>query len=74
MGNNFFKNEISTHFAIKDAISEMYHNETFSTEAEARKVIESEYTNRSKNDGSDGYWRNRKQVVIKVTSITEFLD
>jgi hypothetical protein len=42
--------------------------------AEARKVIESEYTNRSKNDGSDGYWRNIKQVVIKVTSITEFLD
>lgn len=74
MAHNFKKIEIFTHFAIKDANSEMYHNETFATEAEARRVIESEYTNRSKNDSSDSYWRNRKQVLIKVTSIMEFLD
>jgi hypothetical protein len=44
-----------------------YHPITFGSEAEAREVIKTEYTNRCKNDGYDEYWRNSKPVVIKVT-------
>ena len=73
MENNFHKNETRTYFQIADANWGMYHKDTFQTEEEARKVIETEYQNRSKNDGSDEYWRNRKQVVIKVTTIQEVL-
>ena len=73
MENNFHKNETRTYFQIADANWGMYHTDTFQTEEEARKVIETEYQNRSKNDGSDEYWKNRKQVVIKVTTIQEVL-
>ena len=39
----------------------------FETEEEARKYIETIYTNRSRGDGHDDYWRNKTQIVIKVT-------
>jgi hypothetical protein len=61
----FHKTE--TYFLIGDANWKMYHPARFNTEEEARKVIRDEYENRSKNDGYDEYWRNRKQLVIKVT-------
>lgn len=73
MENNFHKNETRTYFQIADANWGMYNSEIFQSEQEARKVIESEYQNRSKNDGNDEYWRNRKQIVIKVTEIQEVL-
>lgn len=73
MENNFHKNETRVYFQIADANWGMYHPETFQTEEEARKVIKTEYENRSKNDGSDEYWKNRKQVVIKVTTKQEVL-
>jgi hypothetical protein len=66
-------NVTRTYFQIADANSEMYHTDIFETEEEARKVIQTEYQNRSKNDGSDEYWRNRKQIVIKVTTTQEVL-
>lgn len=65
--NNFHKNQTVTYYEIADANWGMYHSKTFETEEEARRVIESEYENRSEGDGHDEYWRNRKQVVIKVT-------
>lgn len=71
--NNYHKNSTTTCFQIADANWGMYHTKNFETEEEARKVIETEYKNRSKNDGSDDYWRNRKQVVLKVTRTIEFL-
>jgi hypothetical protein len=46
----------------------MYHSETFETEAEARAVIESEYVN-----SPHPYWRERKQLVQRVTTIVEVL-
>lgn len=73
MENNFHKNRTNTWFEIVDANWGMYHPDKFETEEAARKVIETEYQNRSKNDGSDEYWRNRKQVVIKVTKTIEVL-
>jgi hypothetical protein len=73
MRNDFHKNETRVHFEIVDANWGMRHPETFNTEEEARKKISSEYTNRSKNDGSDEYWRNRPQIVIKVTTTQEVL-
>jgi len=73
MDNNFHKNNTRTYFQIADANWGMYHVNTFQTEEEAREIIQTEYQNRSKNDGSDEYWRNRKQVVIKVTIIQEVL-
>lgn len=63
--SNFYKNEI--YFRIADANHAMYHPNKFESEEEARKTIEKEYTNRNKNDGHDDYWRNRKQIVIKIT-------
>lgn len=66
MSKNFSpKNE--TWFQISDASHEIYHPQRFETEQEAREVIKTEYQNRSKHDGHDEYWRNKKQVVIKVT-------
>jgi len=62
---NYHKNK--TYFKIADANHGMFHNEVFETEAQARNVIERDYKNRSENDGYDEYWRNRKQIVIKVT-------
>ena len=73
MDNNFHKNGTRTYFQIADANWGMYHTENFSTEEEARKVIEKEYQNRCKNDGSDEYWKNRKQIVIKITTTQEVL-
>ena len=73
MENNFHKNKTRTYFQIADANWGMYHTDTFQTEEEARKVIETEYQNRAKNDGSDEYWRNRKQVVLKITETIEVL-
>ena len=73
MDNNFHKNGTKTYFQIADANWGAYHSETFETEEEARKVIETQYENRCKKDGSDEYWRNRKQVVIKVTTTHEVL-
>jgi hypothetical protein len=73
MDNNFHQNERKTYFQIADANSGMYHPQTFATELEAREVIEKEYQNRSKNDGFDEYWSNRKQVVIKITTTQEVL-
>jgi hypothetical protein len=73
MKNNFHKNGTRTYFQITDANGGGYHTDTFETEEEARKVIATEYQNRSKNDGSDEYWRNRKQIVIKVTTTQEVL-
>ena len=73
MENNFHKSGTRTWFEIADANWGMYHPDDFDTEEEARKVIETEYQKRSKNDGSDGYWRNRKQVVLKVTKTIEVL-
>lgn len=55
------------HFIISDASYSMYYPEAFKTESEARVVIKTEYQNRSKLDGCDEFWRNRKQIVIKVT-------
>jgi uncharacterized protein (DUF4415 family) len=63
--SSIYKNEI--YFRIADANHAMYHPNRFVSEEEARKVIEKEYTNRNKNDGHDDYWRNRKQIVIKIT-------
>lgn len=71
--NNYHKNSTTTCFQIADENWGMYHPKSFETEEEARKVIETEYKNRSKNDGSDDYWRNRKQVVLKVTKTIEVL-
>lgn len=73
MENNFHKNQTITYYEIADANWGMYHVDTFETEEEAREVIKTEYQNRSKNDGNDEYWRNRKQVVIKVTTNREVL-
>lgn len=67
------KNETKTFFEIVDANWDMYHPYNFETEEEARKVIREEYENRSKNDGNDKYWRNRKQIVVKVTLTKEVL-
>lgn len=67
------KNETKTFFEIVDADWDMYHPKTFETEEEARKVIREEYENRQKNDGYDKYWRNRKQIVVKVTLTKEIL-
>ena len=63
--SSIHKKEI--YFRIADANHAMYHPNRFVSEEEARKVIEKEYTNRNKNDGHDEYWRNRKQIVIKIT-------
>lgn len=73
MDNNFHKNGTTTHYEIADANWGMYDPNKFKSEEETRKVIETEYKNRSKNDASDEYWRNRKQVVIKVTTTIEVL-
>lgn len=73
MQNNYHKSGKDSYFQIADANWAMYNPNRFETEEEARAVIESEYQNRSKNDGSDEYWRNRKQVVIKITTIREVL-
>lgn len=74
MKDNFHKNGTHTHYEIADANWGMYHNKTFQTEQEAREVIEREYKNRKENDGNDEYWRNRKQIVIKVTTTKTVLD
>lgn len=58
----------SVHYEIVDALHPMYHHTTFETEAEARAVIESEYTN-----SPNPYWRERKQLVQRVTTIVEVL-
>ena len=71
--DDFHKNKTTIYFEIVDANSGIYHEDTFKTEAEARKVIKTDYENRSKNDGFDEFWRNRKQIVIKVTTITDVL-
>jgi hypothetical protein len=71
--DNFHKSGTRTYFQIADANWCMYHTNTFATEEEARDVIKTEYINMSKKDGSDEYWNNRKQVVIKVTEIQEVL-
>jgi hypothetical protein len=71
--NEFHKSGTQTYFQIADANWGMYHLETFNTEEEARKVIRDVYENRSKNDGHDEYWRNRKQIVIKITTTKEVL-
>lgn len=73
MKDNFHKNETKSWFEIADANCCMYHPDKFDTEEAARNVIKTEYQNRSKGDGSDEYWRNRKQVVIKVTQTIEVL-
>ena len=57
------------HYRIVDALHPMYHTETFETEAEARAVIESEYVN-----SPHPYWRERKQLVEKVTTTVETLE
>ena len=54
-------NRIKTYFQIADANLGVYYTDTFKTEDEARKVIETEYKNRCKNDGYDEYWKNKKQ-------------
>jgi hypothetical protein len=74
MDNNFHKSGTKIWFTIADANWGMYHPKEFETEEEARKVIQDEYQNRSENDGSDEYWRNRKQVVIKHTITKDVLD
>ena len=58
----------SVRYQIVDALHPMYHSETFETEAEARAVIESEYVN-----SPHPYWRERKQLVQRVTTIVEVL-
>jgi hypothetical protein len=73
MDNNFHKSGTRTYFQIADANLDMYHIKSFETEAEAREVIKNEYENCSMNNGYDEYWRNRKQVVIKVTVTQEVL-
>lgn len=62
------KKSKSVHYQIVDALHPMYHHTTFETEAEARAVIESEYTN-----SPNPYWRNREQLVEKVTTIVEVI-
>lgn len=74
MKNNFHKNGTYIYYEIADANWGMYHNKTFQTEQEAREVIKREYKNRKENDGNDEYWRNRKQIVIKVTTTKTVLD
>ena len=66
--NKFHTNHTSTYYEIADANCGMCHPKTFQTEDEARKVIKEEYTN-SDNE----FWRNRKQIVIKVTVVKEVL-
>lgn len=66
--NDYHQNCTVTYYQIADANWGMYHVDVFNTEAEARAVIEKEYTN-----SSNEYWRNRPQVVIKVTTIKEVL-
>jgi len=61
------KNHNETYFHIVDKNHDMRDPKKFKTEEEARKAIETSYTNRSQNDGYDEYWRNRPQIVIKVT-------
>lgn len=63
--SNVYKNEI--YFRIADVNHAMYHPNRFASEEEARETIDKEYTNRNKNDGYDEYWRNRQQIVIKIT-------
>lgn len=58
----------SVHYEIVDALHPMYHHTTFETEAEARAVIESEYKN-----SPNPYWREREQLVQRVTTIVEVL-
>lgn len=63
--SNIYKNEI--YFRIADANHAMYHPNRFASEEDAREIIDKEYTNRNKNDGYDEYWRNRQQIVMKIT-------
>lgn len=56
------------HYQIVDALHPMYHNRTFETAEEAYAVIEAEYKN-----SPNPYWRNREQIVEKVTTIVEVL-
>lgn len=62
------KKSKSVHYEIVDALHPMYHHTTFETEAEARAVIESEYKN-----SPNPYWREREQLVQRVTTIVEVL-
>jgi hypothetical protein len=73
MDNNYHKSGTTSLFKIWDANWDVYHPNKFETEEAARKVIATEYENRSKNDGYDEYWRNKKHVVIKFTIIKEVL-
>ena len=73
MTNDYHKNRTSVVYRIADANWGMYHTDSFKTEGEAREAIDTHYTNRNKGDGSDEYWRNRPQVVLRETVITEVL-
>lgn len=67
--NDFHKNRTTVFFRIADANWGMYHSEDFNSEAEAREVIEIKYTN-SENE----YWRNRPQVILKITTTQEVIN
>ncbi len=72
--DNYHKNFIHTIFRIADANWGMYHNTDFDTVDEALVKMDKEYTNRNTGDAdSDNYWRNRKHVVLKITTIQEVL-
>lgn len=63
-----------TYFQIADADHPMYHTTNFETEEAAREAIRTEYAERNTGNESDEYWRNRKQVVLRVTEIIQNLD
>ncbi len=72
--NNYHKNYHTTKYIVADANWGMYDSyPNTDTEEDARAIIEKEYTNRNKGDGYDDYWRNRKQVVLKITTTQEVL-
>ncbi len=71
--DSIYKDGTNTIYRIADANHAMYVAQLFETEEAARQYIKEEYQERDKKDSYDEYWRNRKQVVLKITTIQEVL-
>lgn len=56
--------------ALKDTInSPTFYPDTFNTKQEALAIIDTEFTNRNKNDSLDEHWNNIPVAIRKVTII-----
>lgn len=72
--NDYHQNYTRTTYKVADANWGMYSCESHDTESGARKEIAEEMQGRNKGDEYDLYWRARKQVVLKITTIQEVLN